>query len=333
MIIVIGGSSFIGVYTIENLLNHGCEVIATGRNPKFKKHYEALGVEYINLDISNCSDFDHLPTDNVEGVILLAGLLPANSNIDICKSDNASEYFKINTIGTINVLDYCKRNGIKRLISTTSYADVFDSWRSDIPIKENEPRGFSFKGDHCAYVISKNAATDIMEYYNQQHGMFNAVFRLPPVYGVGPHSSFYVNGTYTKSGLQIFIEQALKGEPITVFGDRGLSRDVIYVKDVAEAFYKALFNSNTYGLYNMTSGNAITLDEQAKIIAEVFSQNGVVSEVRYDVSKRNNTTSYLFDMTKALKDFGFTPKYKNFKNMMLDYKHELEINRFAELFK
>ena len=104
MVVVIGASSFIGVYTVEELLKQNCKVLVTGRNNKFKEHYEKLGVEYINLDLTNKNDFERLPKKNVDGVILLAGLLPANVSVNINIEENASDYFKINTIGSINVL-------------------------------------------------------------------------------------------------------------------------------------------------------------------------------------------------------------------------------------
>ena len=58
-----------------------------------------------------------------------------------------------------------------------------------------------------------------MEYYNEQHGMQCASFRLPPVYGVGPHSEIYVNGKYYKTGIQTFIENAEAGKDIEIWGD------------------------------------------------------------------------------------------------------------------
>ncbi|PEU72431.1 nucleoside-diphosphate sugar epimerase [Priestia megaterium] len=334
MIILIGGTSFIGVYTVEELLKRNCNVIVTGRNNKFKSHYEALGVEYVNLDITNKEDFKKLPTQDIEGVILLGGLLPANAPVNLNETENARDYFEVNTIGTINVLEYCRENNIKRVISTTSYADVYNSWEKNKAISEEEPRGFSYEGDHAAYVISKNAATDIMEYYNQQHGMANAVFRLPPVYGVGPHGYLYINGKYTKSGLQIFIDKSINGEEIIVFGDRELSRDVVYVKDVASAFYLALKSDQTSGLYNMTSGTAITLEKQVEIITEVFkkSEKGK-SYIKYDPTTKNNTPSYLFSIEKAKADFGYEPKYADFEVMMQDYKKEYEAEKFKNLFQ
>lgn len=333
MIIIIGASSFIGVHTVTEFLKNNSSVLVTGRNNKFKNYYDTLGVKYVNLDITNKNDFEKLPSEGVEGVILLAGLLPANAPVNLDVDENAGDYFKINVLGTINVLEYCRKHNIKRVISTSSYADVYNSWSGERAVTEDEPRGFIYKGDHAVYVISKNAANDVLEYYNQQHGMKNAIFRFPPVYGVGPHGSLFINGKYLKSGLQIFIEKAQKAEDITVFGSKDLSRDVAYVKDVAHAFYLAITNPNTYGLYNMTSGKGVTLQEQAEIIADVFApRDGRKSKILYNPDIKNNTPSYLFSMEKAKKDFNYVPAYSDFRKMMEDFKKDMDDNLYRDLF-
>lgn len=333
MIIIIGASSFIGVHTVTEFLKNNSSVLVTGRNNKFKNYYDTLGVKYVNLDITNKNDFEKLPSEGVEGVILLAGLLPANAPVNLDVDENADDYFKINVLGTINVLEYCRKHTIKRVISTSSYADVYNSWSGERAVTEDGPRGFIYKGDHAVYVISKNAANDVLEYYNQQHGMKNAVFRFPPVYGVGPHGSLFINGKYLKSGLQIFIEKARKAEDITVFGNKDLSRDVAYVKDVAHAFYLAITNPNTYGLYNMTSGKGVTLQEQAEIIADVFApRDGRKSKILYNPDIKNNTPSYLFSMEKAKKDFNYVPAYSDFRKMMEDFKKDMDNNLYRDLF-
>lgn len=332
MYIIIGASSFIGVYTVEEFLKNGCEVLVTGRNNKFKEHYNKLGVKYVNLNLQSKEDFKKLPTENVEGVILLGGLLPANAQVDLDIDENAADYFEINTIGTANVLEYCRKNGISRVISNCSYADVRGAWGKKI-ITEEESRDFIYKGDHAVYVFSKNAANDLLEYYNQQHGMKNAWFRFPPVYGVGPHDSLYINGELRKSGLKIFIDNAASGDDICIFGNKNLSRDVVYVKDVAHAFYLAMKSDNTYGLYNMTSGRGVTLEEQAEIIAELWAQSPEKkSKIVYKPEVNNNTPSYLFSMEKSKRDFNFVPMYSDFKVMMTDYKKDLDANKYQELF-
>lgn len=327
MIVIIGATGFIGMYTAEYFLGKGYDVIATGRNKRMLDNLKDKGAKTLELDISCAEDFAILPIENVEGVILLAGLLPANAAVDISKDENAADYMRVNVIGTINVLEYCRKNGIRKVISTCSYADVINSWKKGVALKEDEPRNFKYTGDHAVYVISKNAANDVMEYYNQQHGMQCASFRLPPVYGVGPHSEIYVNGKYYKTGIQTFIEKASAGEDIEIWGDPTISRDIIYVKDVARAFELALRSSRTKGLYNMTSGTEITLEEQVRTVIEVFGE-GKDSNVVYCPDKPNNTPSFLFDMMKAKVDFGFCPEYRSYKDMMIDYKKELESGRW-----
>ena len=332
MYIIIGASSFIGVYTVEEFLKQGCEVLVTGRNNKFRNHYDKLGVKYVNLDLTNEKDFDQLPKVGVEGVILLGGLLPANAEVNLDVDENAADYFRVNTIGTINVLEFCRKNGIKRVISNCSYADVRGAWGKKT-ITEEEPRDYIYTGDHAVYVFSKNAANDTMEYYNQQHGMKNAWFRFPPVYGVGPHDSLFINGVLKKSGLKIFIDNASEGRDICIFGDPNLSRDVVYVKDVAHAFYLAMKSEKTSGLYNMTSGRGVTLKEQAEVIAELWAPSAEKkSKIIYKPEVKNNTPSYLFSMDKAKRDFGFEPAFSDFKIMMTDYKKDLDENKYQELF-
>ena len=331
MFIIIGASSFIGVYTATYFIEHGEKVLVTGRNNKFKEYYDKLGAEYVNLDLTNQSDFEKLPKDGIEGVILISGALPASENADLENNENADLYVKVNVLGTCYALEYCRKNGIKRLINTISYGDVANAWRLDPPVDESEPRNFSFRGDHAVYVISKNAASDIAEYYSQQHGMKNVWFRLPPVYGVGPHGYLKVNGKIVKSGFQIFIDKAKTGEDIEVYGH--LARDTVYVKDVAQAYYKAAKSENAYGLYNITSGRATTLLEQAEACAELFAEDeSHRSKVIFRNDMVNDGKSYLFSIEKARRDFGYDPNFSDFKELMKDYILELERGVYPSLF-
>ena len=329
MYIIIGASSFIGVYTATLFHQKNEKILVCGREDEFKEYYDSLGVDFVNLDLINPKDFEKLPKNGVEAVILIAGLLPASENADLKKSENADMYIKVNTIGTINTLEYCRKNGIKRLINTISFADIAKSLTCKTPVSEDEPRNFYFHGDHAAYVISKNAAADIMQYYNEQHNMLNAWFRLPPVYGVGPHGFLKVNGIIKKSGLQIFIDKAKSGDDIEVFGN--LSRDVVYVKDVAMAYYLAVKSHRTKGIYNISSGHVTTLLEQAEACADVFCQKKKSKIIFKDVS--NNGDSYLLSIEKAKKDFGYAPLFNTFEKMMRDYYFEEKRGVYNKLFE
>lgn len=330
MVIVIGATGFIGMYTVDELTHHGYKVLATGRSTQQKAALETMGAQFRTLDVTKESDFDALPTQDVEAVVDLAGLLPANAHADLKNVDNAADYFRVNVIGHINVLEWCRHHGVKKFLSSCSYSDTAGAWGKGYAITEEEPRSFSFTGDHAVYVISHNAANDVMEYYNQQHHMQCCWFRFPPVYGVGPHGTILVNGKPYKSGIQTFIERAEQGKDLELWGDPHISRDLVYVKDVARAYRMAIESDHALGLYNMTSGVGVDLETEAKVVIDVFGK-GKGSKIVYRPEKKNSTPSFLYSMEKAQHDFGFVPEYKDFKSMMVDYKKELESGRWNSL--
>jgi UDP-glucose 4-epimerase len=323
MIIVIGASGFIGTYLVDDLINHGYEVFATGRNPVIMDHFRSNNIGCCNLELSNKESFKQLPTKDIDAVVLLAALLPANVN-----QYNPFDYIDINITGTLNVLEFCRKNNIKKIISTTSYSDVLNHWIKDKPIDPDIFRDYVLKGDHAVYSISKNAATDLILHYNLEYEFQGSVFRLPPVYGYGPHSEIYVDEKYYKSGFQIFLEKAIAGEPIEIFGDKDISRDVVYVKDVTSAFIGAIKSCNSKGVYNIASGVASTLQDQVKDIIEVFSGENGKSKIIYSPEKPNSGRSYVFDISKGFRDFGYKPKYLPFKELLLDYKKEMDSKKY-----
>lgn len=330
MIIITGATGFIGLYTAEAFIKKGYRVLGLGRNQQTGDLLRRLGADFLEFDITDPDAYQSLPIDGVEAVIHLAGLLPANAKVNVDVDENAADYFNVNVIGTINLLEYCRKNGIRKVLGNSSYADVSGAWGKKYPITEDEPRSFCFTGDHAIYVISHNAVCDVMEYYNQQHGFRCAWFRFPPVYGVGPHGTIFVNGIARKSGYVTFIDNALEGKDIEIWGDAHLKRDIIYVKDVADAYVKAVESEAAYGLYNMTGNLQIDLQEQAETIIDVFC-GANKSRILYRPEKKNSTPPYLFSMDKAKRDFGFVPQYDTFRKMMEDYKTELDSGRWEVL--
>lgn len=328
-VLVIGGTSFIGIYAINAMLDKGWKVTATGLSNRFENFFKQKNIPFVKLDISKKSDFDTIPKEQYDACILMAALLPANDTADLVSDDHAEKYVDVNINGTLNTIKYCCKNNITQIISATSYADVFNHWSKDNAITEETPRDFVMHGDHCEYVITKNAATDFLLYFNEQYGMKNAIFRFPPVYGVGPHGTLMENGKVRKSGIQIFIDKAKANEDIDIYGDKEACRDIVYVKDVAQAFIDIISSKDAKGLYNISSGKSVSLEDQAKAIVKVFSQK---SKILYSPDKANNIRSYCMSIKKASDEFGYSPKYSNFEDMMRDWKHEEELGVYTKLF-
>jgi UDP-glucose 4-epimerase len=328
--LVIGGSSFIGVYTVDELLSRGHEVVATGRNPRFTKHYETLGVPYVNIDMTEPVSFAVLDGWDFDGAVSLAARMPANIEKDSAEEDIA-DYVKTNVVGNINILDWLRSRSVNRLVDIVSRFDC-RLYPADTVITEETPLWFSYTDDHAAYVVSNNEKGEMLRYYNERYGMKNIWLRIPSIYGVGPHGTFAKDGVVIKSGLQIFIDKASAGEEITVFGDPNTPKDVLYVKDMARAIADALESTDGSGLYNVAYDVNFSIMDLAKATAKAFAGANGESAVVSDASKPNNGAFPRMDNSKIKAELGFEPFYGNPYVLMEDYRQELERGEYAKLF-
>ena len=99
MIVVIGASSFIGTYLIDQLISQRREVFATCRNDLNRHYYKDRDVEYAQVDIAKAQALERLPEKDIEAVVLLASMMPNND-----RECFAQPYIDINVTGTLNVL-------------------------------------------------------------------------------------------------------------------------------------------------------------------------------------------------------------------------------------
>lgn len=308
----------------------GGGVVATGRNPKFKDYYKSIDVPYENVDVCNPDTFKKLDQYQFDAVVLFAALMPANvpKENDI---DDTGDYFDVNVIGTLNLLEYCRKHNINRLISFGSRFDC-RLYNQDMVITEETPLNFSFTDDHAAYVMSNKAKYDVMRYYNEKYNMKNIFFRLPTIFGVGPHGGFCKDGVYRKSGLQIFMDKAKAGESIEVYGDTNTQKDLLYVKDLAVAVKNALESKEARGFYNIGYDKNFKLIDIARTIIDVFSPAGRRSELIQKPDIPNNGGFPLMDTTKLKKEIGFTPVFGDIHSIIEDYKMELDRGLYTNLF-
>lgn len=327
---VIGGSSFIGVYVVDELLSRGAEVVATGRNPRFADHYRKRGVPYVAVDICDRVSFDALANWEFDGAVSLAARMPANIEKD-SQTEDIVDYIETNVAGTANILEWCRARGVNRLVDIISRFDC-RLYSEEYVITEESPLNFSYEDDHAAYVLSNIQKAEVLDYYNKRYGMKNIWLRIPSIYGVGPHGSFAKDGVVRKSGLQIFMDKAGLGEKITVFGNPATPKDVLYVKDMAIAVADALGSEEGVGLYNVAYDENFSLFDLAKATAKAFAQNGRVSEVASDPTASNNGGFPRMSNEKIKAELGFVPRYGNPYVLMKDYHDELQRGEYAELF-
>jgi UDP-glucose 4-epimerase len=325
-IIVFGSTGHLGAYTIDYLLDNidknEFEIIAVGR--KNTDFYSNLGVDYFRVDVTDTEGFDILPTNDVYAVVNLVGIMPAAMN-----GYDPYSYINVNITGMLNVLEYSKNNNVNRIIFTQTEADLSGYWEENVVIKPDMPRNFSYKGNYSLYIISKCTAVDLIESYYQNYGLRRFIFRLPTVYHYRPDPYFYKNGVKTLLGYRQLINQAMAGEDIEMWGDPILAKDIVYVKDFAQMVYKALLANNDGGIYNVGTGQVVSLEDQIKGIIEVFSPEGRKSKI-IPRPEKPNARSFIMDIENAKADLGYNPQF-DYINYLKDFKKEMELDRFAEL--
>lgn len=326
-IVVIGATGNTGAYLVDYMLKNidldKYEIIPVGRRKT--DFFKAWNLNYCSIDISNKASFKKLPVENVYAVVFEAGLLPASM-----KGYTPELYLKINTLGALNVLEYCRNVKADRIIYTQTIREIGEFIGTDIILSPDLPRRFSFKGDHAVYTISKNAAVDLIEHFYQEYGLKRFIFRLPTIYSYGKTDIYYVDGQPKKKAYRLFMEKAQKGEPIEIWGDPTKAHDVVYVKDFCQMLTKAVFAECDGGVYHVGTGNPISLDDQIRGIVKVFS-NEKESEIIYCPDKPN-ARSYTLDISKAKNELGYEPKY-SYIEYLEDFKKEMELDRFRNLYK
>lgn len=319
-IIVFGASgdtgSYFVRYFIENCKDKNYKIIAVGTRDT--GYFEKLGVDYHRVDIRNKDEFHHLPND-VFAVVDLAGAMPARM-----KGYNPYEYIDVNIIGTLNILEYCRKAKADRILFAQSFGDIKDHAEHAPLLHVDMQRKFSYKSDHTIYVMTKNFAVDMIENYHQTYGLKRFIFRLPTIYLWSPTDYYYVDGKIQKLGYRILIDKAIAGEDIEIWGNPCRVKDMVYVKDFCQMLYKAIFVNRSNGYYNVGSGIGTSLQEQIEGIVDVFQKNGRKSRIVMRPDKPN-APQYVMDIEAAKKELGYEPKY-SYIAMLKDFKLEMEAN-------
>ncbi|MBR5637251.1 MAG: NAD-dependent epimerase/dehydratase family protein, partial [Pseudobutyrivibrio sp.] len=214
-IIVFGATGNVGAYFVDycnRYINQSeYEVIAVGRRKT--SFFDKLGIKYIQVDITEEDDFKKLPTNDVYAVVNCAGLLPA-----YLKEYDPFAYVETNINGSLRILEYARKNKVDRALYTQTWAEQGGYWGKENVLSPDLPRKLIYTGDHAFYALTKTMVVETMEYYKQEYGLKNFVFRLPNVYLYHPEKYYYVDCKKKLIGYRNMIDIISKGEPIEMWG-------------------------------------------------------------------------------------------------------------------
>ena len=320
-VLIFGATGGIGAYTALHLKEKKYNVIAVGNRKSDNGFFQQYDIEYYSVDISNFDSFSILPDNNIDVVINFAGVLPA-------RNYDPRMFINSFTMGALNILEYMKRIGCKKIISAQTPADLWYLQNSTVPMPADAPRSFPPSTDHSIYTIAKNAAIDITEYYHNTFGISRFIFRFFNVYMYHPNPYYYVDGIKRMISFRLIMDKARLGEPIEVWGDPSRTKEMLYVKDLVILVEHCIKSKLDGGIYNVGNLKQVSLEEQIDGIIEVFTEKKR-SEKIYCPEKPNALFNHL-DISKTVKDLNYNPQY-SYLDWLKDFKLEEEINRFERL--
>lgn len=324
-ILVLGATGHIGAYCAMHLKDSGYDVVAVGHRKSDNGFFALHGIEYIGgFSLENTNDYDKLPKD-IYAVVHMAGTMPAHAD------PKPMPYVQSIIVGMVNLCEWLKEStNCKRVIFNTTPSDVCAYFGSDVPVPNDAPRSYPKDGgDHAVYAIAKNAAVDILESYKYSHGITSCVFRHLTVYGWHPNPYYSLNGVRKMLPWRRIVENARRGEVIEVWGDPGRKKELLYIKDFTVAVERAISESMTQGIYNLSGLKPYTMDEQIDGIIEAFCPSDARSNKIY-CPEKPGTPQNLLDSTNTYIDLKWAPRY-SWLDACLDMKKEMEKEPFSLL--
>jgi UDP-glucuronate decarboxylase len=254
-ILITGGAGFLGSHLCRYLLKKGDYVVCldnffTGKNANIKDLKKNPKFKVLPHDITNPIDIG----ENFDRIYNLA--CPASP---VHYQFDPIETIKANTMGVVNILELARLNGARVLQASTSeiYGDPLEH-----PQKESYRGNVNTLGPRACYDEGKRVAETLFMDYHRIYRLPIRIARIFNTYGPSMNKN---DGRVVSN----FIMQALKNEPITIYGEGKQTRSFCYVSDLVEGLYK-LMESDCIGPVNLGNPEEFTILELAKKVTKII---------------------------------------------------------------
>ena len=313
--VITGGAGFVGSHLCERFLENGHNVVCvdnliTGTLGNVEHLRGHSGFSFIRHDISHPLEIDQ-PIDNI-----LHFASPA-SPVDYLR--HPIQTLKVGSLGTHNTLGLAKLHKARYLLASTSevYGDPEvhpqreDYWGHVNPI-----------GVRGVYDEAKRFAEAMVMAYHRFHGVDTHIVRIFNTYGERMRLD---DGRV----LPNFMGQALRGEPLTVYGDGLQTRSFCYVTDLVNGIEKLLF-TNFHDPVNLGNPDEVTILDFAK---ETLQLSGSKSVIEYKPLPQDDPRVRKPDITRACQLLGWEPKvnrYDGMKRTLEYFKGKMQTKKAEE---
>ena len=285
--LVTGGAGFIGSAVVRQLFDRGFPVrVLDNFSTGYRQNLDGLAVEVLEGDVCD-AQAARAAAEDTSVVLHLAASVGNVKSIERPQEDS-----EVNVLGTINVLDAARRASVGRVVYSSSAA-IFGEPQS-MPISEDHPQN-----PDSPYGVSKLAGEKHALCFGRLYGMTVVCLRYFNVYGVRQRFDAYGNV------IPIFANRLLSGQPLTIYGDGGQTRDFVNVEDVATANWLAATRPTASGAYNVGSGSATSINDLASAMQE---ESGVAATAAEHLPPRKGEVRHCTaDIRKISSDLGFAP--------------------------
>src|SRR6516165_3302472 len=237
--LLLGGAGFLGGHIRDALLERGGAVRIFDRVRPDGPPAAVPGIEMCEGDFDNRVDL----VDALDGcdtvVHLISTTIPKTSN------DDPAYDVQSNVVSTLRFLDVARKTGVRKIVFASSGGTVYGAARV-LPIPEHHETA-----PLCSYGIQKLVIEQYLDLYFRLYGLDYCTLRVSNPYGEGQRQNA------AQGAVTVFLDKALRGEDIEIWGDGSVIRDYVYVRDVATAFSLATRHEGWPKVFNIGSGQGL----------------------------------------------------------------------------
>lgn len=297
--LVTGGAGFIGSHVCERLLLSGHAVWALDDlnpfyDPELKRRnirdIQRLGrpFEFVQGDLVDRPAleglFGSVRFDQVIHLAARAGVRPS--------LQEPALYQRVNVEGTVNVLEACRRNKVRKatIASSSSVYGV----NSKVPFAESDPIFHAIS----PYAASKLACEALGHVYHHVYGLDVVMLRFFTVYGPRQRPDLAIHK---------FSRLIKEGKPIPVYGDGSTARDYTYIDDILEGVVACTRRDFGYQIFNLGESDTVTLSRLIELLEEALGQKAIIDRQPLQPGDVPLTCA---DISKARAQLGYRPSVR-----------------------
>ena len=291
-IIVSGGAGFIGSHMCDRLLSEGHTVVVldnllTGSTENLAHLGSTKAFQFIEHDVTLPLE-GKIPGGPIDGVLHMASAASPKDYLE-----HPIETLDVGSVGTRNMLELARASKARFLVTSTSecYGDphvhpqVETYWGNVNPV-----------GPRSCYDESKRFAEAMTMAYHRTHGVRTNIARIFNTYG----PKMQLNDGRV---VPAFLDQALRGEPLTVFGDGSQTRSFCYLSDLVDGLYRLMMSDERYPVNLGNPAEMTILHFAEQIIALTKSPSQIVRRPLPEDDPRQRKP----DISKAKRILGWEP--------------------------